>query len=1104
MALVSAPAATTTTSTPTPGLPQSVSSDTVHTVRAGRPHAGSATVKQQQIHQQPRDQQQQGRQAASITRSSARVVGSPPTTTARMPALYHPASTSARTPSTMAHSMSHHSSLHSHGLPKLTTTTASGASAGPAQPFAAVSTGMPHPQYPFIPSPHPHNNHTAMLGYPATPMPPQQQPHDPQLAARLMHQAQMQQQQWHMDNMMLMKQNQTASNVLEWQNQLNTGQRQRAVSGPTPSTPSPQFHTTPLPYPPSPSPTLHYKSLSNGVPPMPLPPGAAAQHYGHGYPTPPGSVERGEAGQAAGNVSAHTKEAYHPYRRGEGRSASHPRGTTAHAHGALTSISSTGSNNPRHLRGDSGNSSVKPSPTASTASSSSVYASSYSVRDVNSSSTSVNSAVGKTSARSTPPPPSHPSLPATGPALARARSDQQLPDSYQDSRAQHHERSQSSSGSSRSNSFESARAATPVGPVGKKPSPLGRQYDSPSEAGTSVASRPSSELERPGTPGTLRERHREQDEDSDDTADPNQTAVAQSQPSAVDKPKKGVKGRFKKAFGLSSTPSAVTLTADDLDGRGPTVMQRVRSGSTSSEGSAITRRSGHMASASTSTAGPKPGRPPTVASTRKFGLLSSKFNSSTDNLSISSTVSSASMLIRKLGNVGKMARRNSFMNLTKAFKSKDKDGNAVDGDGVDTSGKTTSSKDAKKKSSSIGANVSHVTAEVDRAPTSTTTSGMSPAAALAKRQQQMYAEQEAAEAAAAAKAERERLEAMNKMLNSSHNRQDSDAVSIKSSRSFGNWTRSKDDGATASKMLQKEKDKLKKSKGRRWGFGSSDGSKADGDSISVTNGPPEDGPVRSSSAMDYYDAHRNEHVSGIEVLNTPAYATYSHAGLIEPSVAESARQAAQKEQRRQARPSRGILKGAGFYSQEDFAVPRPAFDRTRASSFDAPQQQSAPGPSGSVALVGTIPSESQVDGVAPASTAPRSDAPPPADPHATPLERPTLPHGISAPTAIPLSSSPFSNPALNSSAPTLAHLPKLQPIRSSSAPGGTGRRITFATSLSVHTTWPANVYDRRAEPATCNRLTPLLAQQIKEELNSYKMEEMDVHPSSRALTHFFV
>lgn len=66
---------------------------------------------------------------------------------------------------------------------------------------------------------------------------------------------------------------------------------------------------------------------------------------------------------------------------------------------------------------------------------------------------------------------------------------------------------------------------------------------------------------------------------------------------------------------------------------------------------------------------------------------------------------------------------------------------------------------------------------------------------------------------------------------------------------------------------------------------------------------------------------------------------------------------------------------------------------------------------------------------------------------------------------------------MNVSAPTLSHFGnKLHPIRSASAPGGSGRRIAFAQNLSVHTTWPANVYDRRAEPATCNRLTPTLAQ----------------------------
>ncbi|EHL02590.1 putative protein BNI4 [Glarea lozoyensis 74030] len=45
-------------------------------------------------------------------------------------------------------------------------------------------------------------------------------------------------------------------------------------------------------------------------------------------------------------------------------------------------------------------------------------------------------------------------------------------------------------------------------------------------------------------------------------------------------------------------------------------------------------------------------------------------------------------------------------------------------------------------------------------------------------------------------------------------------------------------------------------------------------------------------------------------------------------------------------------------------------------------------------------------------------------------------------------------------------------------------------------------YDRRGEIATCNRLTPMLAQQIKEELNTFKME-MEVHESSKVYTHFF-
>lgn len=64
------------------------------------------------------------------------------------------------------------------------------------------------------------------------------------------------------------------------------------------------------------------------------------------------------------------------------------------------------------------------------------------------------------------------------------------------------------------------------------------------------------------------------------------------------------------------------------------------------------------------------------------------------------------------------------------------------------------------------------------------------------------------------------------------------------------------------------------------------------------------------------------------------------------------------------------------------------------------------------------------------------------------------------------------------------------------------RNATFSPRLSFHDTWPSQEYDRRGEIATCNRLTPLLAQQIKEELNSFKME-MEVHENSKIYTHFF-
>ncbi|KAL9053011.1 MAG: hypothetical protein Q9206_004095, partial [Seirophora lacunosa] len=49
------------------------------------------------------------------------------------------------------------------------------------------------------------------------------------------------------------------------------------------------------------------------------------------------------------------------------------------------------------------------------------------------------------------------------------------------------------------------------------------------------------------------------------------------------------------------------------------------------------------------------------------------------------------------------------------------------------------------------------------------------------------------------------------------------------------------------------------------------------------------------------------------------------------------------------------------------------------------------------------------------------------------------------------------------------------------------RNISFSPHLQFYDTWTSGEYDRRGEVATCNRLTPMLAQQIKEELNTFKM-----------------
>jgi len=56
-----------------------------------------------------------------------------------------------------------------------------------------------------------------------------------------------------------------------------------------------------------------------------------------------------------------------------------------------------------------------------------------------------------------------------------------------------------------------------------------------------------------------------------------------------------------------------------------------------------------------------------------------------------------------------------------------------------------------------------------------------------------------------------------------------------------------------------------------------------------------------------------------------------------------------------------------------------------------------------------------------------------------------------------------------------------------SLPTQNARNVSFGQRVQFFDVWSPTEYDRRGDVATCNRLTPMLAQQIKEELNSFKM-----------------
>ena len=468
------------------------------------------------------------------------------------------------------------------------------------------------------------------------------------------------------------------------------------------------------------------------------------------------------------------------------------------------------------------------------------------------------------------------------------------------------------------------------------------------------------------------------------------------------------------------------------------------------------------------------------------------------------------MMLRKVGGLGKLARKSNLMGITNMF-NKDKDRGDEDKFGAiggeDDSGAKGSKKKGKKASTGSAASpsISHATAESDGGNASSSQqmeSGMTPAAYYVRQMQEAEARAEAAAKAA----------------------RDAEAA-----RSAAKGNKTTDDvQGDRQKMIEKEKARLKSKRAGGWrkriGMGSSSDAKEltglettpvsddlqdeeqdEGKSYThyaaTAVGPPPPSAYANAANDTAFDAAFDD-----EELEPPHLPAGSGAGAgtvdyssdefetdslrhwgegIEKSRASAARIAA----------PRGILK-RNLTASAAAEVDKP-WTRTRANSYDAPNGSAAGAPLMSQ-MSNTIGGANRMDGVArpasPMTTAGvgvRVASPTLRPAHqrsetvqglVTPASGASSPAGGANSTSSPLSIGHHAN----SSMPTLslmtdADLRAASPQqRSATGPPQRRKRLTFAETHIFHSTWPAHVYDRRGESATCNRLTPLLAQRIKE------------------------
>jgi len=627
----------------------------------------------------------------------------------------------------------------------------------------------------------------------------------------------------------------------------------------------------------------------------------------------------------------------------------------------------------------------------------------------------------------------------------------------------------------------------------------------------------------------------------------------------------GLKGRLRRALSFNAAQTLKEEEADELDAdedddesiKASQVNGKLKTPSLASttvnKVNATSKTGANAGGNMSDQAGPSVVVPPAKKKGRAASLFNSRLNASTDNISLSSTVSSASVMIRKLGAMGKLARRNSLAGITSLFKDKDKDKDGKD-DKDDKKDKKGKKKEKSAKGSASEASVSHVTAELDRMGgdwnVGAEMNGLSPAAKLARQHtlksnaeaaarakeaalaKEKEAEQAAQAQAAAAAAEQQRkLNGIQTQVPAWDRNTATRSSPVKAAGGGGVHRINEDGTRTLVESDDEESEDGHYRQHQQQGF-HADGWDDDDDWDQDADGD-EDVTIRV----------------GINSRGTSGESDRTAgAGPSSPIEMEPWAVDIRRSVEKTRRPAKGILKGADSYDQQVYLQQQDHQMRARSNSYNHPVGQAdTPGPLARI----PSPDPDHIDGLhkhghqnGPQQQSSESEGTlswlPPLDfdsTNSSPLSSgfsglgmskdlpDTPPSTSSSSTTITTSSSSITSassshensnttitnsnrssaiyqhanfnasaPALSTSASGTSSNPPTLQHRSATTPV---KRLTFATNLSVYDTFSASVYDRRSEPATWSRLTPALAQRIKEELNSYKMEEMEVHAASR-------